>query len=925
MTSFLYRLGQRCARHPFRVLAAWLVVAVAATMANGSVGGPTSDEFTIPGSESQAAFDLLEERFPEETGAGSRIVFHTEDGTLTDPAFQAAVDASLVELASAPHVIEVTNPYDPRGPTLSPDGAIGFADVSYDTDDLEMADFEAAEAAVATARAAGVNVDYSGGLVWAGAEQETGSEMIGIGIAIIVLLVAFGSVIAMGIPVGTAIFGVLIGMSLLGVLAGQTDVPEVSPMIATMIGLGVGLDYPLFVVTRHRELLHEGFTVHDAAAKANATAGQAVLFAGVTVVIAICGLQVSGIPAVATMGYSAAIVVAVAMLLAVSLLPALLGLVGTKIDKLRLPRLRRRSTATAGRRPAGAASGRWANHVAERPWRYTLGSLAILVVLAAPVTQLRVAFPDDSNAATSSTERRSYDLLSEGFGAGFNSSVVIAVDLTGSERDEAVLASIHDALEADRGIVSVDPPAVNAGGDTAVVSATPSSAPQDADTDRTVDRLRAVIPAAVAGSGAEAYVTGDAAAMADVSAKLTTRLPYFIGAVVLMSFVLLVLVFRSILVPAKAALMNLLSIGASYGVIVAVLQWGWGSSLLGVHDSIPVSPFVPMIMFAILFGLSMDYEVFLLSRIREQFLRHGDSKRSVVEGLTSTARVITSSALIMISVFGAFMLSPDLTLKTFGLGLTTAIIIDATLVRMVLVPATMSLLGSANWWLPKWLDKRLPRFDFEGHDQETPGAPESIDPPEVIEPERELVERLILPQALVATDRVPSWGPARARLRLGSSARRGHAGPRRSGPSRWRRRARTRPSHPRPTAPRRQGLTAQPVELGLIPVLVGGLDVEQTVGDHREGVLLVAGHEIDVGPQPEPEVAEHLHPGAVHERGHLVHLRRAGLSITEGSDRPPVGRPHHRDEHAVARGDGLGDAGLAALPGRARRAGSASP
>ncbi len=737
MTSFLYRFGRACARHPFRVLGVWLLVAVAANLANGAIGGPTSDKFTIPGSESQAAFDLLEERFPEENTAGSRIVFHTEDGTLTDPAHQAAIETTLTELAEAPHVTAVSNPFDARGPTLSPDGTIGFADLSYDTDDLDLADFEAAEAAVATARDAGLDVEHSGALVWAGAQQEAGSEMLGIGIAIIVLLVAFGSVIAMGIPVGTAIFGVLIGMSLLGVLAGMTDVPEVSPMIATMIGLGVGLDYALFVVTRHRELLHEGYSVHDAAAKANATAGQAVLFAGVTVVIAICGLQVSGIPAVATMGYSAAIVVAVAMLLAVSLLPALLGLAGTKIDKLRLPRLRRRSSAKANRAQEHAASSRWAAHVAERPWRYAIGSLLLLVVLAAPVTQLRVAFPDDSNAAPESTERQSYDHLTEGFGAGFNSSVAIAVDLTGSDQDEATLAAIQDTLAADPGIASVDPAAVNASGDTAVISATPTSAPQDAATDQMVDRLRDSIPAAVEGSGAEAYVTGDAAAMNDVSQKLTSRLPWFIGAVVLMSFVLLVLVFRSILVPAKAALMNLLSIGASYGVIVAVLQWGWGSGLLGVHDSIPVSPFVPMIMFAILFGLSMDYEVFLLSRIREQFLHHGDSKRSVVEGLTSTARVITSSALIMISVFGAFMLSPDLTLKTFGLGLTTAIIIDATLVRMVLVPATMSLLGSANWWLPSWLDKRLPTFDFEGGDHEAPATVEAIERPELDQPEPE--------------------------------------------------------------------------------------------------------------------------------------------------------------------------------------------
>ncbi|HEV7761228.1 MAG TPA: MMPL family transporter, partial [Acidimicrobiales bacterium] len=313
----------------------------------------------------------------------------------------------------------------------------------------------------------------------------------------------------------------------------------------------------------------------------------------------------------------------------------------------------------------------------------------------------------------------SYDLLTEGFGAGFNGSMVVVVDLTAVDQPGATLAAVHDAVAADPGVAAVDPPLVNPAGDTGLVTVTPATAPQDAATDELVTRLRTdVLPPVMAGTGTDALVTGETAMLSDVSAKLTERLPWFIGAVVLVSFLLLVIVFRSILVPAKAAVMNLLSIGASYGVIVAVFQWGWGSSILGVHESIPVSPFVPMIMFAILFGLSMDYEVFLLSRIREQFLRHGDSHRSVIEGLSSTARVITSSALIMTSVFGAFMLSSELTLKTFGLGLTTAVIIDATLVRMVLVPATMSLLGSANWWVPGWLDRRLPHLDFEGSEPE---------------------------------------------------------------------------------------------------------------------------------------------------------------------------------------------------------------
>ena len=733
MTKFLYALGRSSARHPLRVLLIWLLLAVGALALKGSVGGETSDAFTIPGTESQAAFDLLEDRFPAESSATSRVVFHHERG-LEGTERRAAVLATLTELRDAPHVIDVTDPYDPRGPTLSPDRRVGFVEVSYDlTGGPTATEFEVADQAAEQARAADVDVEFSGALGYAGTEKTQGSEMLGLGVAVFVLLIAFGSVITMGIPIGTALFGVLIGISLVGVLSGMTDVPEVSPMIATMIGLGVGIDYALFVVTRHRELLQDGHSVHDAAGRANATAGQAVLFAGVTVVVAICGLQVSGVPAIATMGWSSGIVVVVSMLLAVTLLPALLGLAGTNIDRLRLPsRRRRRSIHVA--RDGETTSARWAHHVAKRPWRYTIGSLVLLVVLAAPVTQLHIGFPDDGNLGEETTSRQAYDLLTEAFGPGFNSTVNVVVDLRGSDTDEAVIADVQSALAGEPGVVAVGAPALNEAADTAVFSATPATAPQDEATDSMIDRLRdEAVPAAVEGSGAEAFVAGDAAAMRDISLKLMDRLPWFIGAVVLVSFLLLVVVFRSLLVPAKAALMNLLSIGASYGVVVAVFQWGWGAKLVGVQETIPISPFVPMIMFAILFGLSMDYEVFLLTRVREAFLEHGDNRRSVIEGLGSTARVITSSAMIMISVFGAFVLSPEIDLKVFGLGLATAVFVDATIVRMILVPASMSLIGKANWWVPGWLDRILPHLDFEGG--KAPAAPAL---PEVVEDGREV-------------------------------------------------------------------------------------------------------------------------------------------------------------------------------------------
>jgi RND superfamily putative drug exporter len=531
-----------------------------------------------------------------------------------------------------------------------------------------------------------------------------GSEMVGLGVAVLVLLVAFGSVIAMGIPIGTALFGILLGMAGVSVLAGVIDVPSVSPMLAMMIGLGVGIDYALFVVTRHRQNLRAGMSVEDAAGWANATAGQAVVFAGLTVVVAILGLQLSGLPAVTAMGYACAIVVLVSVLVAITLLPAFLGFAGRGIDKLKVPGIRERGPRHV------TASGRWAGHVGHHPWRYLIGSLALLGILAVPVTSMRLGFADDSNLEASTTQRKAYDLLADGFGAGFNAPLAIVVDGATPE----VLDAVTSTLVADNRIASVQEPVLNADGDVAVVTAFPTTSPQDESTEQLVKALREQLPSAVAGTGAVVLVGGNTAAVIDVSDRIADRLPIFIGAVVLLSFLLLIVMFHSILVPLKAAVMNLLSIGAAYGVVVAVFQWGWGKGLVGIHDTMPVNPFVPLIMFAILFGLSMDYEVFLLSRVREEFLEHGDGHQSVVDGLSSTARVITSAALIMISVFGAFVLGDDPILKMFGLGLATAVFVDATLVRMVLVPATMSLLGSANWWLPAWLDRILPVLDLEG-------------------------------------------------------------------------------------------------------------------------------------------------------------------------------------------------------------------
>ncbi|MFN0026859.1 MAG: MMPL family transporter [Acidimicrobiales bacterium] len=710
MATFLYRLGRAAACHPWRMIGAWLVIALAVFGLNATVGGDTSDDFAIPGTEAQRGIDLLETRFPTQGGITGQVVFADPDGDVTDPAARAAIGKALSALAEGPHVLAVTDPFDPTNGALSEDQAIAYATVRYDIDPPGPEEGEAAEAAARIARDAGLQAELSRSIV-RGAEEVEGNEGIGLLVAVIVLLVAFGSIIAAGIPIGTALFGIVIGLGLIGVMAGLGDVPSISPMLATMIGLGVGIDYALFVVTRHRGFLHDGRSPVEAAALANATSGTAVLFAGTTVVVALVGLWIAGIPSIAMMGLASAATVTVAMAAAVTLLPAFLGLAGHRIDRWSIPHIGRRRAGPQVPASKRNVAARWADHVGRHPWRYATASFIGLTLLAAPTLAMRTGIADDGTAATDNTYRKAYDLLAEGFGPGFNGPFTIVLD----GADRAVTDRVHQAVAATEGVAFVSEPVLNPQGDTTVLTAIPNSSPQDERTEALVHTLRdEVLPVAVEGSPVTAYVTGQTAAFIDISEKLADRLPFFIAAVVGLSFLLLMAVFRSVLVPFKAAVMNLLSIGGAYGVVVAVFQWGWGNNLLGVDATVPVSPFLPMIMFAILFGLSMDYEVFLLSRVREEYVRTGDSHRSVVDGVAATARVITSAALIMISVFAAFLLTPDVEVKMFAVGLTVAVAVDATIVRMILVPATMALMGDANWWLPRWLDRLLPHADVEG-------------------------------------------------------------------------------------------------------------------------------------------------------------------------------------------------------------------
>ena len=529
-----------------------------------------------------------------------------------------------------------------------------------------------------------------------------------------ILLLAFGSIVAMGLPIGTALLGLAVGAGSLSLVAYVVDIPSWAVVIGSMIGLGVGIDYALFILTRFREYLADGRDVEDAVGRSLATAGRSVVFAGGTVVVAILGLAVARIPFITAGGIGISLVVLVMVLASITLLPALMGLAGHRVNGRR----------SAHQDTSGLRWRRWGAHVGRHATAYAIGATVLLLALAAPVTALRLGFPDEGTMPQSRTERQAYDLVAEGFGPGANGPLVIAVDVAGdpaSSRPSPPLSRRIPGSPRSRGRRCLRE------GDVAVLVAEPTTSPQSEVTRETIDRLRSeVLPEALAGSPARAHVGGQVAVFADLGHRVQDRLPWFIAAVVVLSFVLLMLVFRSLLVPLKAALMNLLSVGAAYGVLVMVFQWGWGGELIGLESTVPILSFIPLFMFAILFGLSMDYEVFLLSRVREEYVRTGDNDEAVVRGLAGTARTITSAALIMVAVFGGFVLGADPLVKMMGLGLATAIALDATIVRLVLVPATMTLLGNANWWLPAWLDRLLPG----GPDPTSPGRPQpSTEPP----------------------------------------------------------------------------------------------------------------------------------------------------------------------------------------------------
>ncbi len=758
------KLGRWCVRNRGKVVLLWLAVLIVTGGVSSMLGTAYSTEFALPDVESRRGFDILDEHFADSGagGEGGTVVFRAEQ-SVNDPDVQRAMTAFFDE-AGKIEGITIISPYAPEGAqqiaSQGPEaGRVAYAQIGLPrTITIEEATAISAELRELLPEIPGVQIEIGGALL---AEFEVpSSELLGLAFAIIVLILAFGSVLAMGLPVGIALAGIGVGTILAGLLSHVLSIPDFATTVAIMLGLGVGIDYALFIVTRYRENLHKGASVEDATIVAIDTAGRAVAFAGTTVVISLLGMVLMGLAFITGLAAAAATVVAVTAVASLTLLPALLGFAAQRIEVTRwrgllaalllatglvgvaltfqplaivgislavvvlaasfaLAPLRREVPHRRSRPLRETPAYRWSRLIQRRPWISAITGALILLVLAVPFFSLRLGFSDEGNYPEETTTRKAYDLLAAGFGPGFNGPLLLSTEIPAGT-DPTVLEAVTQALAADPGVAFVTPavPNVPEQATAALWRLFPTTSPQDESTTDLVSRLRDdVLPAATQGTGLDVAVSGGVAASVDFSRYLAARMPLFIGVVLGLSFLLLMLVFRSLLVPLKAVVMNLLSIGAAYGVATAIFQWGWLGSVLNIEPA-PIEPFVPMMMFAIVFGLSMDYEVFLLSRIREEYVRTGDSRLSVADGLAATARVITAAAAIMVVVFGSFIGESDRIIKLFGVGLASAVLLDATIVRMLLVPATMELLGDANWWLPRWLDRALPRVAVEGEDLE---------------------------------------------------------------------------------------------------------------------------------------------------------------------------------------------------------------
>ncbi len=699
--------------HPWRIIFLWIITIVLAAMAARTWGGSLTDTFSVPGTESQAAFDLLVDRYPARSGSEMLAVFHTPEGTIQDPDAQSAMSVFAREAQGVEEVAFISLPGERPG-NISPDQRTAIVRVAFDkqANNLDTENIGSVVELGETFRSDRLQVEFVGEPVREYETEPPGTaELVGLLAALLILIIGFGSIIAAGMPIVSALVGLALGTVGIFLTAAYLDITTVAPTFGAMLGIGVGIDYALFVIARFREQLAAGVDPREAARGAVTTAGRAVAFAGSIVVVALVGLFAIGIPVIANLGMAAALVVLLEMLVAVSLLPAMLVLIGRRIDRFSIPRLRY---------TAGGEHGRWyrfSRMIERRPILYLLIASGILIALTIPAFDLEMGVSDDGNRPTDYTSRRAYDLISEAFGPGVNGVLFALVDNPSQQLSTAELERTRRALSQVDGVAAVLPPDSSPNGGTALITVIPTTAPQEEATRQLVTRLReTAVPAALNGAAANTriYIAGSTAAFEDVTAKLISRMPYFFLIVIGVSVLLLMMAFRSILVPLKAALMNMLAIGASIGFIVAIFQWGWGLSLIGLDRTGPIESFLPMFMFAILFGLSMDYEVFLLSRIREHWLETGDSGESVAFGIGASARVITAAAAILIAVFGSFAFFGDeRAVKEFGMGMSFAIFIDATLVRLVLVPAFMQIAGPANWYMPRWLDNMLPNLTID--------------------------------------------------------------------------------------------------------------------------------------------------------------------------------------------------------------------
>ena len=712
------QLARWCFQHRRIVIGVWVVALIAMGGLTGAVGTAYSDQFSLPGTESTKALDLLTAVSPQQSGDSDQIVVKVTEGTIQDTANKQRITSMLTKVKDLPSVAGITSMYDPQGATqVSKDGKIAYATLMFDkqANELAVPDITKVIDTAQSFAGGGLEVELGGQAISAASQTPPGSsELIGIVAAAIILFITFGAFLAMLMPIMVAVAGLGAGILAIGLLSHLISLGNIAPTLAALIGLGVGIDYALFIVTRYRSGLQAGLEPEEAAVRALNTSGRAVLFAGGTVVIALLGLLVLRVSFLGGMGVGAATTVFFTVIAAVTLLPAVLGSAKGRL----ISRKQRNRLAVEG--PILTPSGfwsRWANLVAHRKALLTAGSIVVIAVLSLPTLSLRLGSSDAGNDPSAQTTRKAYDILADGFGPGSNGPLLLVAQMK-NDPDVTALNELVTTLKTTPGIASVAGETAKPGAKLSIVSVVPTSAPQDEETSELIKSIRDdVVPVAEKGSSLQVYVGGSTATFDDFADVLTGKLPLFIGVIVVLGMLLLMVAFRSIVVPLTAAVMNLLAAAASFGVVVAVFQWGWGSWIPGVGSAGPVEAFLPVIMLAILFGLSMDYQVFLVSRMHEEWAHTKDNRRSIIIGQTETGKVITAAALIMICVFASFALGGQRVIAEFGIGLASAVLIDAFILRTVLVPAVMHVFGSANWWLPGWLDRIMPHISVDPADE----------------------------------------------------------------------------------------------------------------------------------------------------------------------------------------------------------------